>query len=272
MAAIREKPLAARSWLAALALVAGCGDTAGESIEFAAAVRAVVAPSSGESPGAFVNAKGWAIELERADVVLGPIYLHGGGRRAQAWLPNLIPVAYAHPADATFDQGPPLGDILDQHLVDLTGSQPRSLGTVYGLKGQLATLEVQLHPPGASTAGSPEAELAAMGGASFVLEGSARKGEQTVHFAARGNLSDVASERVVGSIDADVALRDAADRPGRLVIEVHVDEWFRQVDLDGEHELDDQGRVRFPLGSRAGNALRWGVGSRFAYSARWSES
>lgn len=272
MGPVRRRSAVRRGWLLAAGLVVGCGETAGESIEFSAAVLPVVGSAAGETSRAFVNARGWDIELDRAEVVLGPIYLHGGGRRAQLWLPSLVPVAYAHPADATFDQGPPLGDILDQHLVDLTDGAPSFLGTVFGLKGQLATLEVQIHPPGAASPGSPEADLASMGATSFALEGTARKDGTQLSFAAHGDLSEVASERVIGSIDADVALRDAEERPGRLVIEIDVAEWFRQVDFSREHEVDERGRVRFPIGSPLGNALRWGIGSRFAYSARWSES
>lgn len=217
-----------------------------------------------------MNEAGWLIELDIAQVVVGPVYFHGGGKRASLWRRLIGPsVAYAHPADATFDEGPPLGDVLDQYVADLATGAPTPLGLVHGLKGQLVTFELQLHPPGASTSGSPASALASMGGNTFVLEGRARKGDHEVPFAAYGDLSEVPAERAITSINADLALEDRRRQPGRLLIEIHVDEWFRRVDFDPSGPADERGRARFPLGSRLGAALRWGIGSKFSYRAQW---
>lgn len=249
-------------------LAVRCGGlTAGDLVKYEAAAAAVTTTATA-TPARFTTATGWTVALDTALVLLGPVYLYGGGERADTWgLPDVLGpgVAYAHPADATFDRGPVLGDVLDQYVVDLLDPNPTSLGIVPGVEGTMATMELHLHPPGFTALGSPLAELERLGGHTFVLEGTARRGGTSIPFAARGHLEGEPTQRVVESIEVAVELDDREDRPGRLVIHVRIDEWFRFVDFDRLEDRPDS----FAPETVAGAALRRGIRSRFAYGAEW---
>ncbi|HJL42143.1 MAG TPA: hypothetical protein RMG48_12650 [Myxococcales bacterium LLY-WYZ-16_1] len=255
------------------ATAVGCGaDTAGTAIQWDMAAISTVSPEAG-GHDAFTTRSGWSVELDRADVVLGPIYLHGGGVRADA-MPSFLrwlgpSTAYAHPADSTFDGGPPLGDVLEQNVVNLLQREPTRLGRVFGLQGRAQTFEIQLHPPGYSTAGPSSTEMTTMNDHSFVFEGVARRGEVERRFFAAGNLGQLESERTISSIPADVLLVDESERPGPLLVEVRLDDWFRFVDFASLTEQDEQGRFVLPAGTVEGDSLRRGIRSRTAYDLHW---
>ncbi len=250
----------------AFAAAAGCGGlTAGDLITYEVAAASTTATAS---PERFPSATAWTIELDTALVLVGPVYLYGGGQRAESWgLPAWLGprVAYAHPADATFDRGPVLGDVLDQFVVDLLDPSPTSLGIVPGVAGTTATMELHLHPAGFTALGSPVAELEPLGGATFLLEGRASRGDVTVPFSARGDLVGQPAQRVVESVEVGVELSDRGDSPGRLIIQIRVDEWFRFVDFARLEDVPDP----FAPETVAGAALRRGIRSRFAYGAEW---
>lgn len=259
------------------ALAAGssaCGGQAtGEAIEFEAAARGVSSTPSG--PRVFRTDTGWSVELEAARIIVGPIHLTGDGRRAdrsRSRFPFSGPsVAYAGPGDPTgFEPQPALGDVLDQYVVDLLHPEPTSLGRVFGLKGHLAAVEVQLHPPGHSTPGSSGADLSSMRGHSFVLEGVATRDDRSVRFAAAGHLGNLDAERTVTRIDASLPLADREEQPGQLILDIHVDEWLRQIDFGSLTERDAEGRYQLPADSPPGATLRQGIRSRLAYSLSWS--
>jgi len=238
------------------------------------AAVSVIRPGAGHR-SAFTTRSGWSVELDRAEVVLGPIYLHGGGARADA-VPSLLPwlglsKAYAHPADSTFDGGPPLGEVLDQNVLDLLESEPMPLARVYGLEGRAQTFEIQLHPPGYSTSGAASADMTTMDGHSFVFEGVARRGEVERPFFAAGHLGELETERAITSIPTDVRLLDASERAGPLLLEVRLDDWFRLVDFSALSEQDEEGRYLLPPGTVEGESLRRGIRSRTAYDLTWSQ-
>ncbi len=261
------------SALAALA-VSGCGaETAGTPIQYEMAVSSTVSRPT-ESASSFTLDSGWSVELERAEVVLGPIFIQGGGRRASI-LPSLLELlgpakAYAHPSDSTFDGGPPLGEFLDQQVVDLLEKGSTSLGLSDGLAGLAQTFELQFHPPGYATSQPDSPQMMTMGGHSFVLEGVARKDGEERPFLAAGDLGRLASERAVTSIDTDVTLVDVTERAGPLLLSVQLDAWFRFVDFATLSEQDDQGRYLLPQGTVGGDSLRRGIRSRTAYGLSWS--
>jgi hypothetical protein len=269
-----SRPQASLGLGAALAVaLTACGaGTAGESIQFDVAV---LSEADGESVSSFTTRAGWNVELDRAEVILGPIHLHGGGLRASRWPPILDWLgpskAYAHPADATFDGGPPLGDVIDQHVVDLLSQGTIPLARVYGLAGQVETFEVQIHPSGYSTVGSKAHRMASMGDHAFVLEGTASKNGEERQFVAAGNLGDEEPERTITSIETDIWLVDHTERAGPLVLHVDVAAWFRFVDFAAATELDERGRYRLPSGTVVGDSLRRGIRSRTAYHLEWSD-
>ena len=262
--------------LACLGLIASsCGaDTAGTAIEWDMAAVSVIRPGAGD-PSAFITSSGWSVELDRADVTFGPVYLHGGEARADA-VPSLLrwigpSKAYAHPADSTFDGGPPLGEVLDQNILDLLASQPMPLGRVHGLEGRAQTFEIQLQPPGYSTPGAASADMTIMNGHSFVFAGVARRGDVERPFFAAGHLGELDPERTISSIPTDVLLVDASERPGPLLLEVRLDDWFRLVDFSALSEQDEEGRFLLPPGTVEGESLRRGIRSRTAYELTWSQ-
>lgn len=255
-------------------LIAACGsETAGRSIQFDVAVEPVAQSTELSS---FESRSGWAVEFDRADVVFGPVYFHAGGERAGLgpslweWLgPSK---AYAHPADSTFEGGAPLGDVLEQFVVDMLQTAPSSLGRVAGLEGRAESFEVQLHPPGYARAGSQASRMADMDGHSFIFEGVARRDGEERPFVAEGFLGDLDPERAITSIDADVALVDVSERPGPLLLRVQFQDWFRFVDFGALTEQDAEGRFTLPAGTVEGDALRRGIRSRSTFGLEWSHS
>ena len=245
-----------------------CSQTSGDAIVYQASAGAALL-SRQDSLRSFVTAQGWTIELSEARVLFGPVFFFGGGLRAQLLQPVLgMPSAYAHPSDDSFDKGPVLGEVLDQHVLDVMNG-PTDLGFVPGVAGVTETLEVQLQPPGYTAFGQARAQLDTMRGYTFVFEGVAKKDGVEVPFLAQGNLTGEAQQRVIGSIEASVQLLDRAEQPGWFHIEFYIDEWFRFVDFGAIEEMDEMGRARFPEESNAGAALRRGIRSRFAFGAQW---
>ena len=109
-----------------------------------------------------------------------------------------------------------------------------------------------------------------MDGHTFVLAGVARKEGLEVPFRAEGDLPGESLQRVIQSIETDIAVADREERPGRLHVEVFLDEWLRFIDFASLAHEDEASQKRFPLDSSEGVALRRGIRSRFAYGARWS--
>ena len=265
-------------WLGALlaaSLAWGCGtETAGESIRFEASAAGVV-ESSGAAPTRFTTSGGWEVELSTARVMLGPLVFYGGSLRASNEIPLWktllgIPVAYAHPADDGLEQGPILGDVLDQYVIDLLSGRPTDLGVVPGVQGTLTNVELQLQPPGFSSLGSSQEAVAGMAEQTFMLEGIARFAGQELSFRAQGHLGEEPSDRIIGNVPANVELVDASGRAGRLMIDVLVDRWFDLVDFDRAARDHPDGFVDLMSNASDRAALQRGIRSRFAYSARWS--
>lgn len=256
----RALRLAALTGLASALSYCG-GSTRGTPIELEVEVTATAA--SGD-PARFETATGWAVTLDEAAVRFGPVWFYGGGRRASLELPRPgLRAALAHPADGTFDRGPVLSEILAQHAVDLLAG-PTPLGTYEGIEGQLETLEVQLRPDGYGPLGI-DAAAAALDGATFRLAGVAQKDGARVPFVAEGDLPE--AQQVIDSIDTDLSLDG---RSGRLVIEIHLDEWLGLVEFSALSTTDPSGDFVFAADQQPTAALHRGLRSRFAYRARWS--
>lgn len=244
--------------------LAACGQTGGEAIKY----EAFAAPV-GDSP-TFSSALGWEISLTKAKILVGPVYIYEasdeGNVIVRLWDLLGPSKAYAH---AVASGRSVLGDVIDQFVVDLASSTPSSLGIVPGIAGEMDSFEIGLHPYGYTALGSSLAEASELGGATFVLEGTATKDGATYPFSVRGDIGDTAQKRVVRNVRASLLLEQTERQTGRFVIDVEVERWFDRVDFSTAVETDDRGRYTLPATSVPGIALRWGIGSSSAYGAEW---
>lgn len=242
-------------------------ETAGEEITFTAAL------SGGTSSGqpvteAFSTYSGWNVRLSRAVAAVGPLYFYGGEPQAR-WFDGLFGVRSAHacPTHAQYDKGPVLGEVVLQFGVDLLGSVVPT-GTVPGLLGNCQSVELHLHPPGKIAAGSPASALSPLGGDTILLEGTASRESVERAFRARLTLPDEGLLRIVESIPANVPLRDAAEKPGFILVEALVDQWLATVDFGSLTQQDGDTWVLTEQ-TQAWTSLVRGIRSKQSYRVTW---
>ncbi|MDI7269192.1 MAG: hypothetical protein QME96_14475, partial [Myxococcota bacterium] len=261
-----------------LALVLGLGPlhgaisscqtaTPGQEILFELGVEGSL--STGRPPSeAFETYAGWTVTLNRALAAVAPVYFYEGEAMASNWERVFgIPSAYACPTHAQHNYGAVLGEVLEQHGVDLLG-ETASLGEVLGYAGTCRSVELHLHPPGEVPIGSGADVITDLDGHTVLLEGTATREGRTVPFVARLTLPDEGLMRIVESISADVELRDAAERPGRVVVQVLLDQWLATVDFDSLVESEG-GRFVFTDETQAWSALVRGIRWRDSYRVAW---
>jgi len=256
--------------LAALTIgaVACTEETAGESIEFDTGVTG--ASSTGGSVTRFVNARDWSVELTSAKVAIGPAYFYSSAPQA-TWVDKLLGVRVAHacPAHAQYDRGTVLGEILQQYVIDLTSGEVTSTGISAGEAGVCQMFEVHLHPPGDVPAGSPGAEFSDLHGSTAWIAGTATKDGEVIEFEGGMTVPDEGTMRIVESIPADVNLADSADRSGRAIVEVYLDQWLANVDFASLPESSNGAARVFDPDSQAYSAWLTGIRSRYAYGLSW---
>ena len=242
-----------------------CGaETSGQEITFATAISGGAGEGTAQE---FTTYAGWRVKLDQAYVAVGPIYYYEGEPQASLLQRILGPgVARACPTHAQYNKGTVLGEILEQHVVDLLAATPTDTGQVFGLAGTCRAVELHLHPLGEISAGSPAAAFDALGGDTVHLSGSAEKEGQTVRFSGGMTIPDEGLMQIVESISADVSLEP--DAAGTLVVEVLLDQWLASVDFSSltEKQGDD---YRFTENTQAYNALLRGIRSRGAYRVSW---
>jgi hypothetical protein len=254
---------------AAPLLTAACEDeTAGEMVTYE--VRARGQLSGGGNPTEpFENALGYTVELAAAHVAIGPVYLYNA--RPQATLFERffgLRSAFACPAHAQYDRGAIVGEVLEHRAVDLF-SGSTSLGTTTGEAGVVQSFEVHLHPPGDVPAGGP---IDVLEGVTVRFAGVASRDEETIEFEGALDIPDQEIWRIIASIPAEVDLSGSASLEGRAVVNVHVDEWFANVDFAELEENGDAPR-QFTEGTAAYEALvMYGLRARSAYSLSWEGS
>ena len=241
-----------------------CGsETAGESAIYEVAVQGVSDDSK-----AISTETGWEVELDSAAIALGPIYLYEnpayGEGEGGGFASLFISEAYACPTHAQYDKGVVLGEVLTQHSVNLLAEVPEEFGAVDGVKGEVQSMELHVHPPGTIGQIVGDSDL---GGSSLYIVGTARKGDEVRPFIAALDIPDEGTMRIVENITAAVELSEG----GKIVIEVSLDDWFQNVDFASLSEQDGEGNYLFTEDTQAFNALLQGVRSRFSYSARWEQ-
>ncbi len=246
-------------------------ETAGEAIRFNTAVQGTT--QLGQPPATFDTSRGWRVTLSSAHAVFGPIYFYSGSPmvRSQPLIPFVSGVAMACPTHAQFDYGAILGEVLSQYVVNLLASEPTATGEVQGEAGTCQSAELHLHPPGDQQlpAGSPQTEFDKLGGYSITILGTATKDATTVPFHAVLDIPDQGTMRIVQNITADVELADAADQPGRIVVQILLDAWFDQVDFSSLSETDVNGNYLFSADTQAQTALLQAIRNRYSYRVEW---
>ena len=236
-----------------LILLAGAcgGDTGQQRVAFE--VRA-----AGAEGGAarFTNDYGWTVELQAAAVSLGPIYFFDGEPlisldRLLDWL-SPIAVAHAHPGH--YVAGEAMGQLLEQHSVDLLAGPATSLAMADGVTGPYNSARVALRPSAADDA--------LLAGRSAVVSGRATlAGEDPVDF--EGSLElDLEIEGIPCGLRVD-------GRPGHMQIAVDLQRWFKRVDFATMPAASVDGIQRFEEGTQAQNALIRGVDNTAAFAFAW---
>jgi hypothetical protein len=207
-------------------------------------------------------------------VAVGPLYIYSA--KPQASLlerVGLIGTAFACPAHAQMDRGLLIGEVLTQQAVDLRSNKPIPLGPAQGEAGEALSFEVHLHPAGAVPAGpGASAGLAALGGRTVLLEGTATRDGEAIPFKAHVDIPDTALWRIVTSIPTELPVDSAlTERGGRAGLRILVDRWFERVEFSELPVLADGSR-QFEPGSAAFSALvMFGLRSREAYSMEWEQ-
>lgn len=244
-------------------LLSSCVGTGGTKIEFEAA--AVGVHSTGQSPTSFENKKGWTIKLDKAHMLIGPVYLYEGTLSVRLW-DYLQPIksAYAHAGHVDASGQKTLGEILEHSVLDLLKGEATSLGIVKGVAGQLNKAELQLLPPGAARLVSGSASD--VGGATVFASGTATKGSESRPFVLKLTVPDRGTMRVVPNIAANVSLLEDDVQSGKLMLKVQVDTWFTNVDFATLTEKNDKEQY---LLTESNGAILQGVRSRYSYAFDW---
>ncbi|MEM9072070.1 MAG: hypothetical protein AAGE52_26425 [Myxococcota bacterium] len=190
----------------AMLLLVGCIDTGLSPVEPELVVQGSAVPES------FEVRDGWVVELRRADLAFGPLYLCAG---AQAG--DLCEVAR--------------GEFLRSITIDALDPEPRSIGTFPALDGPTRsamwdygyTWDLTEQMPAPTEAGE---ELQA----SVVLEGTARRDDDVVDFLAEVVIAPNREGLVI--VRAPNAFEHSIDDNDRLVVSVDPEGWLSGVRFD----------------------------------------
>jgi hypothetical protein len=186
----------------------------------------------------------WDLELTRAELAFGPLYLCAG-----------------YQAGALCDTA--RLEWLDAAVVDLLDDEAREVGTLQGSSGEVRSNMYDLGFISLLTQTDSVALSAAesLGGMSVVFEGTAHKQTDSIPFVIEMPLTqETGTERGVSLVRSSRSDRISHDVTGKeRALEVHFDPagWFSHLELDalpGNTELRSTG-----IESQAGRALRTAI-------------
>jgi hypothetical protein len=228
-----------------LSLSACAADTEGERVSF----QLMATASGADAP--FATASGWTIDIQQAEVVLGPVFLFDAEPIARApWSSWLVSEAHAHvPTQA----GAVLGEAIDQVRLDLLASTPAFLADVYGQAGVARSLELQLFRAGEVNT--------TVTGDTVVLAGQAQRDGVTVPFEFRWSPDEGAPVSIT-NIAASLDLNSSG---ARVQLSLDLPSVFYNVDLTATESMTDV--MVIETGSEAGQAIASGLASRWSWSA-----
>lgn len=226
--------------------------------------EAVGSLTSGEAVTTFTNRHDWTIELEKAYMLVGPVYLMEGVPQVKLWH-FLRPwkVAYAH-VNANGQRV--LAELREHYVIDLLKSTPTSLGTLKGIEGLAETAELYLLPPGGTRLSSQSAPISYMNGATVHVEGKAVRGQETHTFQLDIVLSKRDKKHLVSNISTEIDLQESTSQQGHLRLRIFVDRWFTNVEFEDITNKDESGRLML---TAEDNSITQGVRSRHSYQLSW---
>ena len=245
--------------------------TGGRAVDFELAFEV---GASIEAP--FTSSAGWEIQLDEADIALGPVWLYENApaqSRSEGpdsgWLGGLhellIPTAWAHAGDDFFDGGRLLGEFLEQRAVSLRDGDGGEAGAARGVAGNVRSVSLVLDPPSSVTTGDAEA----LGDAQMWVSGRAQReleggGLEVVDFYGHLRLDEDARE--LRGIPANFDLDD----DGRLVLRVDARRWLDEAQFDRLETPDAEGR--YEIGPNTQPAVAWTLAARNAnsYAIAWA--
>ena len=239
------------------ALGSSCGtEVSGEEVSYTLSAQGAVRQGSVQD---FTNARGWRIELTRAQALVGPMYFYSGEARASLF-ERLIGIqqAYACAAHAQFQSGRTLAEIPLQYGVDLLGGPAVLVEDERAEGGEVRSVELHVQNPGQVAAGNA---LAQSPEATYEFEGVATRDGQSVPFRAMVTLPEEGTHQIVDSISAQVTL----DKGSELMLNLQLDRLFQDVDFTG---LEPEGSNDYALigpGTQAYASMLFSLHSREAF-------
>jgi hypothetical protein len=233
---------AAHSAFAVVAIAFGgsaCIDTGTEPV----AIPLSVAGTRADAP--FMGRGGWTVQLERADLVFGPLTLCAGATAGA-----LCETAHA--------------EWLDSARVDTLDPQSRSVGEVIGIGGTVRSWMYELGFVSILTADESFATPAVRElGSSARLTGTATQGSRVVHFDAQVDVQqDPATERGVPVVskNRDDRFNRELSEPGlELLVRFDPRPWLADVNFEdaiGASDCTDTCELQFTENTQAYRALR----------------
>jgi hypothetical protein len=219
-----------------------------------------------ELDGWFATESGWSVRLTRAAVSIGALYYFEGEpaftRRApdsiwQRFAALLGPsVARAHPGH--YLQGRATGEMTEPSAVVL-GTTPVALAPGRGITGHYRSGRFVLAEPGA------DGDSAGLDGNVAIAEGTATKGEQTVHFRLSATFGDVSRSVSEGQVNGCVFDEVEVQGDGGVTVTVEPRVWFNLVDFEDVAAGSEAEPTEVESGETAQLAFALGVVQLSAY-------
>lgn len=231
-------------------------EVSGDEVIYSISVQGAVEEGT---PEKFTNARGWEVQLTRAQALVGPIYFYSGEARASL-MHKLFGIneAYACAAHSQFQSGRTLGELPLQYGVDLlNGSSMLSAGE-RGEGGEVRSVELHVQNPGEIEAGNT---LAASLGSTYEFEGVATRDDKSVQFKVAMTLPEEGTHQIVDSIPADIELGDGST----LHLKLLLDRLFQEVDFEGLDSSGSTSPVMIEPGTQAYTSLVFSLRSRSAF-------
>ncbi|HEY8945897.1 MAG TPA: hypothetical protein VIM73_16625 [Polyangiaceae bacterium] len=231
--------------------------TAGKRVELETSVRA--------KQLSFTNEYGFAVEISKMLVSIGPLrYLEGApvARRLRpAWLPFSVKTAHAHPGH--YVAGGIVGEMLEPATVDLA-TGPALLARGQGVTGTaLSALFSFESPPRGPLAEELAPDVVLVEGISISAEGARR-------FRARAAMADIADAQGEPFVAGCPFDDGAIDADGHVTLTIDPGIWFDQVDFSLLSQLAGDAAVELRPGETPHKAFVRGLKKAIAYSFSYS--
>jgi hypothetical protein len=219
-------------------MASACADAGGGRMEIPLQV-------AGTTP-AIANYAGWEVQLTRADLAFGPLYLCAGEQAGE-----LCDVASA--------------EWLDSVVVNVLGTKPKAAGRLSGTTGEVRSFMYDLGISSVFTQQQPLVLSAAesLEGHSVVVEGAASQGEATFRFI----LPVVIAQGAETEVNVPVVRKSLSESFEHTLVEgeqlrlkFDASEWLRDVDFQAIYveycvsACDEP--ILLPADSQAARALR----------------